>query len=131
MSLQDSTFNTTHVMDNEIIKANDFEFAFEPAKDKITQAHYDAVSRILTVWQEKYKAAETIEEKNRIRHEMKKILPSGYLQKRGCAINYETLCKMYEQRKNHKLTEWSVDFVNWINTLPYNEFIKGEGFRDE
>ena len=29
MSLQDSTFNTAHVQDNEIVKANDFEFAFE------------------------------------------------------------------------------------------------------
>lgn len=109
----------------------DDALAFEPAQDKATQAHYDAVSRILSNWQEKYRAASTVEEKNHIRHEMKKILPSGYLQKRGCDINYETLAKMYEQRKNHKLTEWSVDFVNWIDTLPYNEFIKGEGFRDE
>ena len=29
MSLQDSTFNTSNVLDNEIIKASDFNFAFE------------------------------------------------------------------------------------------------------
>ena len=38
MSLQDSTFNTTHVMDNEIIKANDFEFAFENLVTNVSRA---------------------------------------------------------------------------------------------
>lgn len=23
--------------------------------------------------------------------------------------------------KNHKLIEWSVDFINWVKTLPYAE----------
>lgn len=23
--------------------------------------------------------------------------------------------------KNHKLSEWSVDFINWAKTLPYAE----------
>lgn len=38
MSLQNSTFKTTHVMDNEIIKANDFEFAFEQLVDNVSKA---------------------------------------------------------------------------------------------
>lgn len=33
-------------------------------------------------------------------------------------------------KKNHKLAEWSVDFINWAKTLPYaNELLfleKGE-----
>ena len=38
MSLQDSTFNTTHVMDNEIVKANDFEFAFENLIENVAKS---------------------------------------------------------------------------------------------
>ena len=130
-----SSESTMHTLYKEDFSDEDFadvlDSVFEPTDDPFTQANYEAVSRSLRYWQEKYKAADNVEEKNRIRHEMKKILPSGYLQKRGCAINYETLCKMYEQRKNHKLPEWSVDFVEFVNSLPYCEFIKGEGFRDE
>ena len=38
MSLQSSTFNSTHVMDNEIIKASDFEFAFEQIVVNVSRA---------------------------------------------------------------------------------------------
>ena len=38
MSLQESTFNTTHVMDNEIVKANDFEFAFENLIENVSKS---------------------------------------------------------------------------------------------
>ena len=38
MSLQDSTFNTAHVLDNEIIKANDFEYAFEKIAENVSKA---------------------------------------------------------------------------------------------
>ena len=38
MSVQDSTFKTTHVMDNEIVKANDFEFAFEQLVENVSKA---------------------------------------------------------------------------------------------
>ena len=38
MSLQDSTFNTTNVLDNEIIKANDFNFAFENLIENVSKS---------------------------------------------------------------------------------------------
>jgi hypothetical protein len=38
MSLQDSTFRTSHAMDNEIIKASDFEFAFEQIAENVSKA---------------------------------------------------------------------------------------------
>lgn len=38
MSLQDSTFGTIHVLDNEIIKANDFEYAFEQIITNVSRA---------------------------------------------------------------------------------------------
>ena len=38
MSVQDSTMKTAHVMDNEIIKASDFEFAFEQIVQNVSKA---------------------------------------------------------------------------------------------
>ena len=38
MALQDSTFKTAHVQDNEIIKASDFEFAFEQLVENVSKS---------------------------------------------------------------------------------------------
>lgn len=48
-------------------------------------------------------------------------LPESWLQKRTVTMNYENLLGSCSkgQRRNHKLTEWSVDFMNWARTLPY------------
>ena len=51
--------------------------------------------------------------------QMIQLLPSSYNQKRTCTMNYENLRSMYFQRRNHKLDEWSVGFINWIESLPY------------
>ena len=48
-------------------------------------------------------------------------LPESWLQKRTITMNYENILNMYRQRKNHKLTEWSKSFCNWVKTLPYAE----------
>ena len=59
--------------------------------------------------------------------ELIRLLPESYLQKRTITMNYENLLSMVKQRKNHKLTEWSVKFVEWVKSLPYaNELIFGE-----
>ena len=55
------------------------------------------------------------------------LLPSSYNQKRTVILNYEVLNNMYQARKSHKLDEWRVGFIDWINTLPYTkELITGE-----
>lgn len=38
-------------------------------------------------------------------------------------MNYAVLRNMYHPRKNHKLDEWSIGFVEWVNSLPYSELI--------
>lgn len=48
-------------------------------------------------------------------------LPESWLQKRTITMNYENILNMYRQRKNHKLTEWSKSFCDWVKTLPYAE----------
>ena len=48
-------------------------------------------------------------------------LPESWLQKRTITMNYENILNMYRQRKNHKLTEWSKSFCDWVKTLLYAE----------
>ena len=57
---------------------------------------------------------------------LKAMLPESFLQKRTICLNYEVLATMYRQRKNHRLPQWSRDFVSWVKTLPYNQFITGD-----
>lgn len=56
-------------------------------------------------------------------------LPESWLQKRTITMSYENVRNMYFQRKNHKLTEWSESFIDWVKSLPYAEELimyKGE-----
>lgn len=58
--------------------------------------------------------------------QMIQLLPSSYNQRRTVMLNYEVLANIYKSRKNHKLDEWSVGFMEWIESLPYSELITGE-----
>ena len=58
--------------------------------------------------------------------QMIQLLPSSYNQKRTVMLNYEVLANIYKSRKNHKLDEWSVEFMEWIESLPYSELITGK-----
>lgn len=51
--------------------------------------------------------------------ELIRLLPESWLQTRTVTMNYENLLSMVHQRKNHKLSEWSVDFISWTRGLPY------------
>lgn len=53
--------------------------------------------------------------------QMIQLLPSSYNQKRTITLNYETLRNIYGSRRNHKLDEWSIGFMEWIDSLPYAE----------
>lgn len=49
--------------------------------------------------------------------QMIQLLPSSYNQLRTIDLDYETLLRMYQQRKHHKLDEWR-DLCKWILELP-------------
>ena len=51
--------------------------------------------------------------------ELVRWLPESWLQTRTVTMNYENIRNMYFQRKNHKLTEWSKSFIEWVESLPY------------
>lgn len=64
--------------------------------------------------------------KKQIWEQIIQLLPSSYNQKRTVQMNYEVLSNIYKSRKNHKLTEWSVGFMEFIKNLPYSELITGK-----
>ena len=53
--------------------------------------------------------------------ELIRLLPESWLQKRTITMNYENILNMYNQRcvHLHKLTEWSITFKAWVESLPY------------
>ena len=53
--------------------------------------------------------------------ELIRLLPESWLQTRTLTLSYENLLNICSagQRRNHKLTEWSVDFIDWARSLPY------------
>lgn len=53
--------------------------------------------------------------------ELIRLLPESWLQTRTITMTYENILKMIQERKNHKLTEWSESFINWTKSLPYAE----------
>ena len=55
-------------------------------------------------------------------YQMLQMLPMSYNQLRTVDLNYEVLRNIYFARRGHKLDEWHT-FCEWIETLPYHEFI--------
>lgn len=70
--------------------------------------------------------AETLGVKKDYWWQMIQLLPSSYNQKRTVMMNYEVLAHIYKSRRNHRLDEWSVGFIEFIKSLPYSELITYE-----
>ena len=47
------------------------------------------------------------------------MLPEGYNMRATITMTYENIYTMRQQRKGHKLDEWSIDFFNWSDELPH------------
>lgn len=50
-----------------------------------------------------------------------KLLPESWLQTRTVTMSYQNIRAMRKARRNHKQTEWSVDTMKWIESLPYSK----------
>lgn len=77
-----------------------------------------------------YMASEDAEKKKACWYSIIQLLPSSYNQARTVTMSYENLRNIYEQRKNHKLTEWHV-LCHTIERLPYSEWIIGNKEEDK
>ncbi|MCQ2598456.1 MAG: hypothetical protein MJ181_11495 [Treponema sp.] len=60
-----------------------------------------------------------VEEKKALWKALIVCLPESWIQTRTVTMNYENILNMVHQRQNHKLSEWSVDFIEWVKSLPY------------
>ena len=107
--------STMHkIMDKEFELS---DFSFENVDDTVSNL-YPIMGR-LNYARKKY--LETKDKK--FWYSVIQLLPSSYNQRSTVQLNYAVLRNMYNSRKNHKLDEWSVDFCNWVKTLPYSELI--------
>lgn len=85
--------------------------------DEIEEPLMEAIVQRLNIFRRLY-FNDATPDKNEILRRAKQILPEGYLQKRTVATNYEQICNIYYQRKNHRLPEWRV-VCGFIENLPY------------
>lgn len=115
-----TTINSTslqHTGSKRDFTINDFEVD-EVVKNE--QCFNDLISRI-NYFRRKYVETKDYE----YFRAMRQLIPMSYIYTIMFDCNYQTLRNMYHWRKNHKLKEWSVDFVDWCKKLPYfKEFIE-------
>lgn len=52
--------------------------------------------------------------------EAKDAIPMGHIQKTCDMVSYQTLRRIYVQRRNHRLPMWKA-FCKWIESLPFAE----------
>ena len=116
--------STMHTLMRDGIKEEDIYFYF--GEDELAnQAMRDYLTAINDLI-ELYKTLEIKEIKEQYFEKIKAMLPEGFIQTRMVSLNYQVLRTMYNQRKNHRLSGWNTDFVNWIHTLPLSEWITGD-----
>ena len=61
--------------------------------------------------------------------EMKENLPEGTMQKRVWMFSYQTLRRIYLQRRHHRLPQWR-EFCKWIEILPMSDAFITIGIKD-
>lgn len=106
----------------ECFEMDDFEdinistIMFDKKISLMTSSFYDLIMiPYLERLREKYNETKD----KRFWKELIRLLPESWLQTRTITMNYENILNMIEYRKNHKLSEWSESFMNWVKSLPY------------
>lgn len=105
-------FSTEHLINSPLIEE-------EPGKPKLLNVQaYEMLSVIIGVLNAaRFNYLKTKDKK--YWWQMIQLLPTSYNQRRTVTLNYETLRNIYGSRRNHKLDEWSIGFMEWIDSLPY------------
>lgn len=113
-----------HRLMKDGIKEEDFCFTFgeDEIANKAMRNYIKEINDLINL----YNSLEPGDIKEQYFEKIKAMLPEGYMQTRTISLNYQVLRTMYNQRKNHRLSHWNTDFVNWVHTLPYSEFITDE-----
>ena len=117
--------STMHTILKEDFNQSEFEWPCFTGSDRDIEAVFNAYIDVIKTIRDRANNV-TGQKKEHYQQILKAMLPESFLQKRTICLNYEVLATMYRQRKNHRLPQWSRDFVSWIKTLPYDEFITGD-----
>ncbi len=88
---------------------------FEIDKNITENTYWDIVINHLESLRQEYAETRNIKWLRYLKQE----LPESFIQKRTVILNYAVIRNMYQQRKNHRLKEWSTDFIEWVESLPY------------
>lgn len=67
-----------------------------------------------------------IDKKKKIWRKLINSCPDGLHMVMGITMNYLQAASIIEQRKHHKLSEWSNDLVPYLQSLPFYDFFMGE-----
>lgn len=113
--------STMHKITSKEFTLEDFSYPFNTDYPQYDKAFSDMKS-ILNEARLHYMIEKDPARKKEIWDFMIEILPSSYNQKATMTMNYQVLSTIYQQRKNHKLTEWH-QFCDWVETLPMHELI--------
>ena len=100
----------------DCFEMDDFEDCKDDSNVYVSAIWIESITRL-----EKLRQTYNTTKDKRYWKELIRLLPESWLQKRTITMNYENILNMYRQRKNHKLTEWSKSFCDWVKTLPYAE----------
>ena len=115
--------STMHTIGKDNLEeAFDFPFGIDQDADSVFKDYLFALKSIQLRMNE-LKGTEQFTAYKKI---LKAMLPASFKYTRLVSLNYQVLQNMYRQRKNHALPQWNTDFVNWVKSLPYSEFITGE-----
>ena len=78
----------------------------------------DRINKLITLYKTSINNAEKLD----IHRRIVKLLPDSFMQRATITTNYQVLRSIRNSdRKTHKLLEWKVDFMNFIDSLPYSE----------
>lgn len=127
--VQNST-STMHTITRKHLSMEDFAVNYvneDSISLNMMQKTIDYINKLIDVYNME---STTAAEKAALWRAIIDILPSSYMQRRMVFLSYETLANIYNQRKGHKLAEWK-EFLEWIEKLPYSEFITGKFKEDE
>lgn len=114
--------STMHTIHQKEIEWADFSFdrlysPYEGDVDLGSEELAAFILRVLNRYRERYLETKNIDDW----YQLIQLLPSSYNQRRTVTFSYENLISIYHARRNHKLDEWRVGFMDWIKTLPYAE----------
>lgn len=105
--------STMHTLHRRELTQDDFE-------QPIPEATLNDLNMIIRMRKNK------LMDSNDFIHTIKNRLPEGFLQMRTVNTNYAELANIYNQRKNHRLSQWHT-ICEWIEDLPYfRELVLGE-----